>query len=92
MVDSSQAALMAAKIMPPSPEHIPSELNRAFVEKGLLKSKYILQFKDLLLLHKNIAHGRIFELKGGLIADWQDKTEEYMRVMTKLVDDLISMK
>ena len=92
MVDSSQAALMAAKIMPPSPEHIPSELNQAFVERGLLKSKYILQFKDLLLLHKNITHGRIFELKGGVIADWQDKTEEYMRVMTKLVDDLISMK
>ena len=92
MVDSSQAALMAAKVMPPSPEHIVIEIKKTFVDKGLLKENYLNYFRDLMILHKQIAHGEVYELKGGVIADWQNKTEEYMRVMAKLVDDLISNK
>ena len=92
MVDSSQAALMASKVMPPSPEHIPMELKRTFVDKKMLKEKYVKDFREMLGLHKEIAHGKINELKGGVIAEWQDKTEEYMRVMAKLVNDLISRR
>jgi predicted nucleotidyltransferase len=91
-VDSSQAALMAARVIPPSPEHIPEELSKSLVARGLLKSKYVTMFSDLLKLHKEIAHGKVIELKGGLIAEWQDNIEEYMRVMAKVVNDLISRK
>lgn len=89
-VDSSQAALMAANVMPPSPEHIPLDLKRTFVDKKMLKESYVKEFRDLLVLHKEIAHGKVTELKGGMIAEWQDKIEDYMRVMAKLVNDLIS--
>ncbi|MEM3074914.1 MAG: nucleotidyltransferase domain-containing protein [Candidatus Pacearchaeota archaeon] len=90
MVDSSQAALMAANVMPPSPEHIPLDLKETFVDKGMLKINYVSWFRDLLVLHKRIAHGEIRELKGNEISEWQDKTEEFMRVMAKLVDGLIT--
>jgi len=90
MVDSSQAALMADNVMPPSPEHIPMELRRNFVDKRMLKPKYLAYMKDMIELHKDIAHGNVTDLKGGLIAEWQDKTQEFMRVMAKLVDGLIS--
>jgi len=89
MVDSAQAALMAARVMPPSPEHIPMELKKAFVDKKMLDDRYVTDFRNLLTLHKDIAHGEVLELKGGVIAEWQDRTEEFMRVMAKLVNDLV---
>ena len=33
MVDSAHAALITAKVSPPSPEHIPGQLRMNFVEK-----------------------------------------------------------
>ena len=87
MVDSAQAALMAARVMPPSPEHIPMELKKAFVDKKMLDDRYVTDFRNLLTLHKDIAHGEVLELKGGVIAEWQDRTEEFMRGMAKLVND-----
>src|SRR3989344_1029469 len=68
MVDSAQAALMAARVMPPSPEHIPMELKKAFVDKKMLDDRYVTDFRNLLTLHKDIAHGEVLELKGGVIA------------------------
>ena len=64
MVDSSQAALIAANVSPPSPEHIPIELKQTFIDKGKLKMKYAVWYRDLLLLHKKISHGKVTELKG----------------------------
>ncbi|MCK5149463.1 nucleotidyltransferase domain-containing protein [Candidatus Pacearchaeota archaeon] len=90
MVDSSQAALIAAKVSPPSPEHIPVDLKEIFVNTGKLKIKYVLWYRDLLILHKKIAHGEIKDLKGVEIDDWQQKTEEFLNVMAKLVKELIN--
>jgi len=89
MVDSSHAALIAEDMLPPSPEHIPAKLRETFANKGKLKSKYIDWYKDLLLLHKKIAHGEISDLKGVEIDLWQSRTEEFMRVMARLVDNSI---
>ena len=90
MVDSSHAALIAANILPPSPEHIPIDLRENFVDKGKLKMKYVLWYRDLLLLHKKIAHGEIKNLKGVEIDDWQEKTEKFLDIMARLVKELIS--
>ena len=92
MVDSSQAALMAARIMPPSPEHIPLTLKETFVDKNMLNVKYVSWFRDLLVLHKQISHGDINDVKGSQIEEWQNKTEEFLRVMAKLVSDVIGNK
>jgi len=90
MVDSAQAALIAAKVSPPSPEHIPIDLKQTFVDTGMLNKKYIGWFRDLLLLHKKIIHGEIRELKGVELDDWQERTDEFMKTMINLVKDIIS--
>lgn len=89
MVDSSQAALMAANIPPPSPEHVPVDLKENFVNTGKLKMKYVVWYRDLLVLHKKITHGQLKNLKGIEIDEWQDRTEEFLEVMAQLVKDLI---
>ena len=90
MVDSSHAALIAAKTTPTSPEHIASELKETFVNTGKLKMKYVIWYRDLLILHKEISHGRIHDLKGAHIDEWQDRTEEFLEVMAKLVNELVN--
>jgi predicted nucleotidyltransferase len=89
MVDSAQAALIAAKVIPPSPEHISINLKETFVDSGKLKMKYVLDYRDLHVLHRKIAHGEISNLQGVEIDEWQEKTEDFMRVMAELVKELI---
>jgi predicted nucleotidyltransferase/uncharacterized protein (UPF0332 family) len=90
MVDSSHAALIAAGINPASPEHVPNDLKEVFTDKGLLKTKYLVWYRDLLVLHKQIAHGEITELKGVEIDDWQERTKEFVRVMAELVNQSVN--
>ena len=52
--------------------------------------KYALWYRDLFLLHKKIAHGEITNLKGVEIDEWQDRTEEFLKVMAKLVNSFIN--
>ncbi len=86
MVDSSHAALIAAGVPPASPEHIPSDLKEVFANRGMLKIKYVVWYRDLLMLHKKIAHGETTDLKGVEIDEWQAKTQEFMNVMADLVN------
>ncbi|MCK5044083.1 nucleotidyltransferase domain-containing protein [Candidatus Pacearchaeota archaeon] len=90
MVDSAHAALIAADVLPPSPEHISVNLKETFVNSGKLKTKYVVWFRDLLILHKKISHGHIKDLKGVEIDAWQARTEEFLRVMAKLVEEIVS--
>ena len=90
MVDSAHAALIALGKSPPSPEHVPIELKENFVDKKKLNIKYVVWYRDLFVIHKKIAHGEVTELKGVEIDEWQERAEEFLRVMAKLVDDLIS--
>ncbi len=91
MVDSAHAALIAANVSPPSPEHIAIELQKKFVESKKLNIKYVQWFSKLLELHKKISHGEIRNLKSEevKIDEWQEKTEEFMSVMTRLVKEII---
>ena len=92
MIDSSQAALIAAGKLPPSPEHIPQLLIDTFVDKGMLKMDYVTMVKDIYILHKSITHGQITNVKGVEIDTWQDKAEKYLLEMTRLIDALIESK
>ncbi|PIN91389.1 hypothetical protein COU57_00790 [Candidatus Pacearchaeota archaeon CG10_big_fil_rev_8_21_14_0_10_32_14] len=89
MVDSAQAALMSSNVFPPSPEHIPIQLSEHLVNAGKLKSKYITYFRDLHYLHKQIVHGERTDLRGIEIDQWQEKTEEFMKVMTDIVKNYV---
>jgi predicted nucleotidyltransferase len=90
MVDSAHAALIAAHVSPPSPEHIPYHLKVNFVDNGKMKMKYVTWFRDLLVLHKRIAHGELKNMKGVEIDEWQDRTEEFIQESAKVVNELIS--
>ncbi len=92
MVDSAHAALIAANISPASPEHVPVDLKEVFVNTGKLKMKYVIWYRDLLILHKKIIHGEISDLKGVEIDEWQDRTEEFLKTMAELVKELIEKK
>jgi len=89
IVDSAHAALISVKVMPPSPEHIPVELKNAFVNSDMLKMKYVVWYRDLLILYKKISHGEIKDLKGEEIDVWQERTAEFIDVMAKLVKKVI---
>ena len=89
MVDSAHAALIAANIAPASPEHISGDLKEVFVNAGKLDMKYVVWYRDLLVLHKKINHGEIRNLRGVEIDTWQDKAEEFLDKMASLVKDLI---
>ena len=89
MVDSAHAALIAINVSPASPEHVPGDLKENFVNAGKLKMKYVVWYRDLLVLHKRIAHGEIKNLKGIEIDEWQEKAEEFLEVMANLVRELI---
>ena len=56
----------------------------------MLNKKYVDWYRDLLILHKKILHQEIRELKGVHIDDWQERAEEFMKVMINLVRDIIS--
>ena len=89
MVDSAHAALIAANIPPASPEHVPVDLKQTFVDNKMLKMKYVIWYRDILMIHKKIAHGEIKNLKGVEIDELQDRAEEFLGVMANLVKDLI---
>ncbi len=89
MVDSAQAALISIRVQPSSPENIPVELKRNFVNSGNLKMKYAIWLRDLLILHKKILHKEVTDLKGIEIDEWNKRTEEFLEVMAKLVNEVI---
>lgn len=89
MVDSAHALLIAAHVMPPSPEHIPILLKERFVDKNLLKMKYVVWYRDLYVLHRKMIHGDINDIKGVEIDEWQNRAEEFIRVMAELIDKII---
>jgi len=89
MVDSSHAALIAAGVPPASPEHISGDLKEVFVNKGMLKMRFVIWYRDLLILHKKIAHREITDLKGVEIDMWQERTQEFMNVMAELVNQSV---
>jgi predicted nucleotidyltransferase/uncharacterized protein (UPF0332 family) len=89
MVDSAHALLIAAKILPPSPEHIPSLLKQYFVDRKILKMKYVVWYKDVYAWHRKIVHGEITNVKGMELDEWQEKADEFIRVMSKLIEKII---
>ena len=91
MVDAAHAALIAAKVFPSSPEHVPTDLKLNFVDTKKIKLKYVMWYKETLELHKSINHGKIKDLKGVEIDMLQDRAEEFLDVMAKLVKDIIDI-
>jgi len=88
-VESAQALLMAIKVLPPSPEHIPILLKKHFVDKGFLKMNHVRDYKDIFELHKKIIHGEIKNLDGKVIDQFQEKAEDFFKKTVKLLSDIL---
>lgn len=73
MVDAAHGALIAAGYFPPSPEHVMVDLKEAFVDRGILKMKYVEWYKNIYYLHKKIDHKEYSDIKGSEIEEWQKK-------------------
>jgi len=90
IVDAAHALLIAAKVTPPSPEHIPILLKEHFVDKKLLDIKYVSWYRDVYMLHKGISHGEIRDIKGQNIDDLQEKTEKFIEIIAELIKKIVS--
>ncbi len=84
-VDSAHAALIAAKQVPPSPEHVPQMLKEQFVSKRLLNMRYVVWYRDLYILAHKTLHGDIVEIKGKEIDKWEERADLFVREMAKIV-------
>lgn len=89
MVETAQALLMAIKVLPPSPEHIAILLKENFVDKKLLKMRYVTDFRNLYDLHRRIIHGDVRDLIGTIVDDYQNKAEEFFKVVLKLINEIV---
>jgi predicted nucleotidyltransferase/uncharacterized protein (UPF0332 family) len=89
LIETSQALLMTINVLPPSPEHITALLKENFVDKGLLKMKYVTDIRDIFDLHRKIIHGEVKDMEGKIIDEWQKKSEEFYKIALKLIDEII---
>lgn len=92
MVDSAHAVLIAADIMPPSPEKIGPILHENFVKTGILHRKYIKYYEELHTVAKDIVHGKRTEVSGQSFDEWFTQADDFLREMAKLIEDLVKEK
>ncbi len=92
MIDASHAALIAAKKIPPSPEHIADLLKETFVKPRVLNPKFVLWYQDLYKIAHEILHGKISKISGKEVDEWESKTDIFVREMAKIIDKIISEK
>jgi len=88
-VDAAHALLIAAKTLPPSPEHIPILLKENFVDQNLLKMKYVVWYRDVYVFHRKIVHGDITDIKGLELDTWQERADEFIRKMAELIEQIM---
>ena len=89
MVDSSHAALIAAKNMPPSPEKVPYYLRETFVSRRMLDPKFVSWYEEVYNLMHDILHGSRRDVSAVEIDSLQKKTDLFLREMAKIVNKII---
>ncbi len=87
-VDSAHSALMAAKISPPSPEHIPQMLKEEFVSKDMLKKEYVAWYEDAYHITHRIFRQENVEINGKDIDVLTDRAEKFVKKMAEITDEL----
>jgi len=92
MVDSAHAALIAANVMPASPEEIPEILTKTFVKKKMLNKKYVNYYYEIHSVAKDIVYGKTMRVRGKDLDNWIELADDFLGEMAKLVDKLIDEK
>lgn len=89
MIESAQALLMAIKVLPPSPEHTALLLKEHFVDKGMMKIKYVTEIRNIYDLHRKIIHGEVKDIDGRVVDEYQNKAQEFFKVALKIIDEIV---
>lgn len=89
MVDAAHAALMAANVVPPSPENISELLEETFVKKKLLNKEYLEFFNDVRKTAKEVLHGDIVRVSGKKLEELQSKSDDFVHELVELAKVLI---
>jgi len=92
MVDSAHAALIAANVMPSSPEAIPDVLTETFVKSRKLNKKYVDYYAAVHHVAKDIIHGNLTKIKGKELDNLFEFADSFLGEMASLVDKLIDEK
>ena len=92
MVDSAHAALIAAKVMPSSPEAIPEILTKTFVRTKMSNKKYVSYYSEIHSVAKEVVHGKLNLIRGRELDDWFRKADSFLGEMARLVDKLVDEK
>lgn len=87
VVDSSHAALMSYKQVPPSPEHIETMLINTFVNTKKLPKKYVNYYREIWKTAKAVIHGEIVSLGGADFDRYKMMAEDFENQMKKLVEN-----
>ncbi|MEM4605551.1 MAG: nucleotidyltransferase domain-containing protein [Candidatus Pacearchaeota archaeon] len=87
-VDSAHAALISADEEPASPEHIYDLIIEKFVKNSFIKSKIADYYKEIFEMYKGISHGKIKEIKSGVIDDFFYKADVFLSEMARLVKEI----
>lgn len=85
MVDSAHAPLMQAGETPPSPEHIPDLLKKAFVSKKKLEPEFVEWYQELYRLAHQIKNNEIPEVSGRTYDIFAKRANEFAVAMQKLL-------
>ena len=88
MVDSAHAALMAAKQVPPSPEHIPEMLNEVFVKKRVLSDKFVDWYREIYAIAHHLSHGETSKVSGKFIEMYLERADKFIGEMANIVKKL----
>lgn len=89
MVDAAHAALIAAGILPSSPEEIPNVLTENFVKNKMTSKRYVEYYIEVHKAAKDIVHGKLTFVKGKELDEWFIKADAFLGEMARIVDELI---
>ncbi len=89
MVDAGHAALMAERIVPPSPEHLADLLTDVFVKSKRLEKKFVEWYEEVRILAKEISYGNVRHVRGETISELQEKSDRFVRVLSDITKLLI---
>ncbi len=85
VIDSAHAALMSAKVMPPSPDHVADYLERTFTRKNELEKEYIISMKKFYKLNKDITHRKIQKIEGPEYEKLFKESGKFVNRMKKII-------
>lgn len=86
VIDAAHAALMREGKIPPTPDHVADLLEKEFVGKKRLESKYVQTMRKFYKISKMITHREIREIKGDEYELYAKEAAAFVQRMKVLVE------